>query len=460
MQPVDIGTLASSLRDDRGGGAGGALFGMSSEALRAVVEGLGLPKYRAVQLGDALYKQRVAKLEEITTLPVEVRERLAAEGYGVGLPEIVQTAKSVDGTERYLVRLADGETVETVWMPGGDGGERGDGSVAAEEEEGEVGNAVDAVEAQVSKAGRGAPSRGAAQPTLRGEAAKDGPPGLKDGPPGFVAGSVAEIGDGYKRATICISSQVGCAVNCQFCLTAKLGIKRNLTAGEIAGQVAAVLNRQRVRIGSGKGVETPSRINLVFMGMGEPFLNYDAFMKSVHVLRTMGIPESRMTVSTSGIEPSIRRFAEEPVRPKLALSLNASNDAVRREIMPITKKWDIAALLEAVGSIPLGKREYVTFEYVLLGGVNDQPEHVREVLALLAGMKAKVNLIVWNPGPGIAYHQPKPEDVAVFHRMLIDGGIPTFTRRPRGRDIYAACGQLKRTVDAEPGLVEISATRN
>jgi 23S rRNA (adenine2503-C2)-methyltransferase len=192
------------------------------------------------------------------------------------------------------------------------------------------------------------------------------------------------------------------------------------------------------------------------MGMGEPFLNYDAFMKSVHVLRGMGIPESRMTVSTSGIEPSIRRFAEEPVRPKLALSLNASNDAVRREIMPITKKWDIAMLLDAVRALPLGKREYVTFEYVLLGGVNDQPEHAREVLALLKGMKAKVNLIVWNPGPGIDYHQPKPEDVAVFHRMLIDGGIPTFTRRPRGRDIYAACGQLKRTVEPA-GLVEIAA---
>jgi 23S rRNA (adenine2503-C2)-methyltransferase len=401
---------------------------MSAEELRAVVEGLGLAKYRAVQLGDALYKQRVGTLEEITTLPAEVRERLAAEGYGVGLPEIVQAAKSVDGTERYLVRLADGETVETVWMPGGDGGERGDGSEAASEEEGEVGDGEDAVEAHISKARRVAP--------------------------GF--GNDKEK-DGYKRATICISSQVGCAVNCQFCLTAKLGIKRNLTAGEIAGQVAAVLNRQRVRIGSGKGVETPSRINLVFMGMGEPFLNYDAFMKSVHVLRTMGIPESRMTVSTSGILPGILQFANEPVRPKLALSLNASNDAVRREIMPITKKWDIRALLDAVGSIPLGKREYVTFEYVLLGGVNDQPEHAREVLALLKGMKAKVNLIVWNPGPGIDFQQPKPEDVAVFHRMLIDGGSPTFTRRPRGRDIYAACGQLKRTLDseAEPELVEI-----
>jgi len=380
----------------------GALFGLDREELRDLAGRLGLPKFRAVQLVDALYKQRVEYLDAVMTLPAGVRERLAAEGFEVGLPKIVQSAKSVDGTERYLMRMADGETVETVWMPGGDGGERGDGSEAAAEEE----------------------DQGAA--------------------------------NGYKRATICVSSQVGCAVNCQFCLTAQLGIRRNLTAGEIAGQVAAVLNRHRVRLGSGKGVETPSRINLVFMGMGEPFLNYDAFMKAVHLLRGMGIPESRMTVSTSGIEPAIRRFAAEPVRPKLALSLNAPNDAIRREIMPITKKWNIQALLEALRAIPFGKREYVTFEYVLLGGVNDQAEHAREVLRLLKGMKAKVNLIVWNPGPGVAYTQPSQEDVAVFHRVLVEGGIPTFTRRPRGRDIYAACGQLKRTVE-DTGLVTIGA---
>jgi 23S rRNA (adenine2503-C2)-methyltransferase len=232
-------------------------------------------------------------------------------------------------------------------------------------------------------------------------------------------------------------------VNCQFCLTAKLGIRRNLTAGEIAGQVAAVLNRHQIQIGK-------DRINLVFMGMGEPFLNYDAFMQSVRLLvEGMGIPESRMTVSTSGILPGIERFAQERVRPKLALSLNASNDEVRERIMPITRKWNIAALLEAVLKIPLRTREWVTFEYVLLGGVNDQPEHAREVLALLAGMRAKVNLIVWNPGPGIDYVQPLPGDVAVFQKMLIDGGIATYIRRPRGRDIYAACGQLKRTIAEE-----------
>jgi 23S rRNA (adenine2503-C2)-methyltransferase len=250
---------------------------------------------------------------------------------------------------------------------------------------------------------------------------------------------------GYRRATICISSQVGCAVNCQFCLTAKLGIKRNLTGGEIAGQVAAVLNRHGVKIGK-------DRINLVFMGMGEPFLNYDEFIRSVEILvKHIGIPESRMTVSTSGIEPAIRRFATEPLRPKLALSLNASNDVVREQVMPITRKWKIGQLLDAVKTLPLGKREWVTFEYVLLGGVNDQPEHAREVLDLLDGMRAKVNLIVWNPGPGIDYTQPKPEDVVVFQKMLIEGGMPAYIRRPRGRDIYAACGQLKRTVSEEPG---------
>jgi 23S rRNA (adenine2503-C2)-methyltransferase len=348
---------------------------------------------------------------------------------------MAQTALSVDGTERYLMRMGDGETVETVWMPDGDGGERGDGSEAAEEEVGETDEIAAAGDAGSSAALRNDKQNG-------GYWSRRG-----DGRARANFGTLAE--NGFRRATICISSQVGCAVNCQFCLTAKLGIKRNLTAGEIAGQVAAVLNRHRIQIGK-------DRINLVFMGMGEPFLNYDEFMKSVRLLvEGMGIPESRMTVSTSGILPGIERFAQESVRPKLALSLNASNDVVREQIMPITRKWDIAALLEAVLKIPLRNREWVTFEYVLLGGVNDQPVHAREVLALLAGMRAKVNLIVWNPGPGIEYHQPTPEDVAVFQKMLIGGGIATYIRRPRGRDIYAACGQLKRTV-AEEQLVEIA----
>ena len=422
-----------------------SLFGLGLAELTGLMAGLGQKPYRARQVFEALYKQRVASVEEMTTLAGSLRARLVEEGWQVGLPEMAQTAVSVDGTERYLIRMADGETVETVWMPDGDGGERGDGSEAAEEEAGEVETAEEAV---AGEAGSSA--------ALRNDNQKSNGKGNDDG--GYWSrrgngreranfGTLAE--KGFRRATICISSQVGCAVNCQFCLTAKLGIRRNLTAGEIAGQVATVLNRHRIQIGK-------DRINLVFMGMGEPFLNYDAFMGSVRLLvEGMGIPESRMTVSTSGILPGMEAFARETVRPKLALSLNASNDVVREQIMPVTRKWKIAALLAAVKKIPLRTREWVTFEYVLLGGVNDQPEHAREVLALLAGMRAKVNLIVWNPGPGIDYHQPTPEDVAVFQKMLIAGGIATYIRRPRGRDIYAACGQLKRTV-AEETLVGIA----
>jgi 23S rRNA (adenine2503-C2)-methyltransferase len=407
-----------------------ALFGKNLADLTELMQSFGQKPYRARQVWEALYRQRVASVEDMTTLSHELRERLMTLGWSVELPEIVQTARSVDGTERYLMRMADGETVETVWMPDGDGGERGDGSEAAEEEAGEQVDAEEAVAAGNQKTGywdrRG---NGRAKSNF---------------------GTLAE--KGYRRATICISSQVGCAVNCQFCLTAKLGIKRNLTAGEIAGQVAAVLNRHAIQTGK-------DRINLVFMGMGEPFLNYDEFMKSVRLLvEGIGIPESRMTVSTSGILPGIERFAAEDVRPKLALSLNASNDVVREQVMPITRKWKIAELLEACKQIPLRTREWVTFEYVLLGGVNDQPEHAREVLALLSGMRAKVNLIVWNPGPGIDYVQPKPEDVARFQKVLIEGGMPTYIRRPRGRDIYAACGQLKRTVseDNAPQLVNLA----
>ena len=396
-----------------------ALFGKSLPELTELAATLGQKPYRARQLWDALYRQRVSAIDDITTYPAALRETLAAE-CTIGLPEMVQTAVSVDGTERYLMRMDDGETVETVWMPDGDGVEN-------------TGDAEDA-------------SDNRADATLEKAAKRSGLPIDKRN-----WGALAAAG--YRRATICISSQVGCAVNCQFCLTAKLGIRRDLTAGEIAGQVAAVLNRHKVQIGK-------DRINLVFMGMGEPFLNYDNFMKSVLLLvEGIGIPASRMTVSTSGIEPAIRRFALETVRPNLALSLNASNDVVREQIMPITRKWKIAQLLDAVRTIPMTKRDWVTFEYVMLGNINDQPHHADEVLALLKGMHAKVNLIVWNPGPGIAYTQPTPEAVDIFQQHLIRNGLPTYIRRPRGRDIYAACGQLKRTVEPVPAaeLVQLIA---
>ena len=389
------------------------LFGLSLIELTALMERLGQKPYRASQLFEALYRQRITSLEQATTLSQALRDTLAAEGYTVGLPEIVQTARSIDGTERYLIRMADGETVETVWMPDGDGGERGDGSQAAEEEEAEDSEA------------------------------------RTTNPAAFP----------YRRSTICVSSQVGCAVNCQFCLTAKLGIRRNLTAGEIAGQVAVVLNRHNVEVGSARGINTPARINLVFMGMGEPFLNYANFMDAVRLLTVMPIPESRMTVSTSGILPGIQQFATESVRPKLAVSLNASNDTVRESIMPITRKWNIATLLEALATIPLRNREWITFEYVLLGGINDSLEHADELIALVRGTRCKINLIVWNSGPNMPFHEPPQSGVSAFQKRIMAAGIPAYIRRPRGRDIYAACGQLKRTVESVPTpLVEITST--
>jgi 23S rRNA (adenine2503-C2)-methyltransferase len=198
------------------------------------------------------------------------------------------------------------------------------------------------------------------------------------------------------------------------------------------------------------------RINLVFMGMGEPFLNYDEFMAAVRLLvNEASLAESRMTVSTSGIVPGILRLAGEAVRPRLAISLNAPNDAIREAIMPITRKWKIEDVIGAAGQLPLRPRERVTFEYVLLGGVNDGLQHAEELAGLARGapMPVKVNLIAWNPGPGIGYETPAPEQVAAFQQRLIARGVPAFVRRPRGRDIYAACGQLKRTeAEIQPAL--------
>jgi 23S rRNA (adenine2503-C2)-methyltransferase len=175
-------------------------------------------------------------------------------------------------------------------------------------------------------------------------------------------------------------------------------------------------------------------------------------MAAVRLLvQEVGLSPQRMTVSTSGIVPGIERFAEEPpeVRPKLAISLNAPNDAVRSEIMPINRKWPIETVMDAVRQVRLRSHERVTFEYVLLGGVTDRPEHAAEVARLVkrTGLPAKVNLIAWNPGPGIAYEMPRAADVDAFRRALANEGVPVYLRRPRGRDIFAACGQLKRTVD-------------
>ena len=206
-----------------------------------------------------------------------------------------------------------------------------------------------------------------------------------------------------------------------------------------------MLDRHGVEVGR-------DRVNLVFMGMGEPFLNYANFMAAVRLLvEEVGLSPQRMTVSTSGIVPGIERFAQEPptLRPNLAISLNAPNDEVRAAMMPINRKWTIDAVIAAVRKIRLRTRERVTFEYVLLGGVTDRPEHAAEVARLVrrTGLPAKVNLIAWNPGPGIPYTMPSPAAVEDFRQRLVAEGIPAYLRQPRGRDIFAACGQLKRTVE-------------
>ncbi|MGH9521260.1 MAG: 23S rRNA (adenine(2503)-C(2))-methyltransferase RlmN [Terriglobales bacterium] len=392
------------------------LLGLSRQELSDVCGKFGQPAYRGSQLAEALYRRRLDSLLSISNLPLALREVLAGE-YETGLPDIQKRFVSVDGTVRYLISFSDGQSVETVWMPEGDDGEAGDGTEAGDEEEiVSAGLPQSKIENQKSRMDLGGPPK----------------PGL--------------LGWGNRRrATICVSSQAGCAVNCQFCMTALLGLQRNLTAGEIVGQILRVLGDHQVQVES-------ERVNLVFMGQGEPFLNYENFMKAVRLLvEEVGIPASRMTVSTAGIVPRIHDFGAEPVRPKLAISLNASTESQRREIMPITSKWTLDRLMAAAREFPLHPRERLTFEYVLLDAVNDSREHAREVVELLRGIRAKVNLIALNPGPDIPFGTPAEERVHAFQQTLIKAGIPTFIRRPRGRDIYAACGQLKRTE-----LVEIA----
>lgn len=238
------------------------------------------------------------------------------------------------------------------------------------------------------------------------------------------------------RQTICISTQVGCAVDCHFCLTATLGLIRNLTAGEIVGQVLIALEENRDTL--------KPQTNVVLMGQGEPLLNYDAVTAALRILldpKGLAITPKHATLSTSGILPGIERLAQESVRPKLAISLNASSNQQRDKIMPINKKYPIEALLEACARYPLRPWEHLTFEYVLLGGFNDSPDDARRVAKLLANLRVKVNLIPWNPGD-LPYDEPDQRRIDEFQRILTLKDIPAFVRYSRGQDVMAACGQL------------------
>ncbi len=319
------------------------------------------PAYRAKQIYDALYRGQASDLITISTLPADLRRELARR-HPWGLPEIAHVYNAADGTRRYLLRLADGRTVETVWMP---------------------------------------------------EEARD---------------------------TLCISSQVGCPVECKFCMTALLGLERSLTAGEIVGQVLLLARENRLRQDGG-------RLNIVMMGQGEPLLNLANVIKATRILLDpsgFGLSPRRITISTAGIIPRIEELGREPVRPKLAISLNASTEETRRELMPITRKYHLKDLLDACRRYPLRPWEKLTFEYVLLKGVNDSDADARRVVKLLANLNCKVNLIALNPGPEIPYERPEPERVTAF-QQIIRKSLPCFIRKPRGLDIYAACGQLKRS---------------
>ena len=339
-----------------------ALVGKELGDLTALLASAGEQSFRARQLYHALYRQRIEALESVSVLPSALRARLARE-FDTGLPEQSERFTSKDGTVRYLLRLADGKTVEAVFIPERD------------------------------------------------------------------------------RDTLCISSQVGCPVDCKFCLTALMGIERNLTAGEIVGQVLHLCRAHQL--------EPRTRpLNIVMMGMGEPLLNLQAAASAIRLMADpegLAIPLRRITVSTSGIIPKIDEFAQLHQRPRLAISLNASTQESREALMPITKKHTLAELIAACERFPLRPWERLTFEYVLLGGVNDSDEDARRVTRLLGKIKAKVNLIALNPGPGIPFEAPSEERVQAF-QAIIQRGHPCFVRRPRGQDIFAACGQLKRTV--------------
>lgn len=358
------------------------LLGKSKDDLREILVAMGEPAYRGGQIYHALYAERKLDLASMTNLPLGLREKLAKETT-ISLPVVKQRFASTDGSVRYLFELSKG----------------GSGDFNAEGTEG----------AEKRKPLRAASVEAVFMPS-----------------------------DG--RQTICVSTQAGCAVDCQFCMTAQLGLIRNLTAGEILAQVLLPLEEHKEKLAP--------RTNIVLMGQGEPLLNYDAVMAALRILldsQGLAIAPRHATLSTSGIVPGIERLAGETLRPKLAISLNASCDEQRDVLMPINRKYPLRVLLEACKKFPRGVREYVTFEYVLLGGVNDSPEDARRVAKMMTELgRVKVNLIPWNPG-ALPYSEPTAESIAAFHKILLDRGVPVFTRYSRGRDVMAACGQLALT---------------
>jgi len=333
------------------------LAGLEIGELEQQLEALGIAKFHAHQLYRWIFKRGVTDFELMTDLSKGLRTRLREE-FALTTPVVVSDETSVDGTRKFVLRLADGKRIESVFIP--------------------------------------------------------------DTP----------------SMTFCISTQVGCAMACDFCLTGKMGLVRHLTAAEIAGQVRVLAQATGL-------LDSP--FNIVLMGMGEPLHNYDNTMKALRILHAepgLAISPRRVTLSTVGIVPALDRLAREPLMPNLAISLHATTEEQRTRLVPPNRKYPLAEIIAACRRFPLKNRSRITFEYVLLAGINDTPEDARRLVKLLAGIKAKINLIPLNPAPGIPYERPSDERVDRFAQILADRHITVSVRKSRGRDIRAACGQL------------------
>ena len=361
---------------------------MGRAELGALLVSLGEPAWRGKQIFSGLLRQRWVRWEQFSNLSKALRDRLEAE-VDLTWPAIVQSQSSSDASTKHVFELRDGRQIEGVHMPNF---VRGSGL---------------------------RPTR--PEPPRHGQAQPD--PGFED--LGWV--------------TLCLSSQVGCAMGCTFCATGQMGIIRNLSAAEIVGQVVAMLNHH------GHPLERP--VNLVFMGMGEPLHNLDHLMAAFETLTDpegLAIPPRRITVSTSGLVSGIDRLASHSRRPRLALSLNATTDIRRSMIMPVNRVWNLEALAEALGRFPLQSGERITLEYVLMKGVTDSLEDGRRLAAFARRFPSKVNLIPFNPHEGSGFEPPEEARVGALCRLLSDTGLSVSVRRSRGQDVAGACGQLVR----------------
>jgi 23S rRNA (adenine2503-C2)-methyltransferase len=333
------------------------LADLERPALESALDARGHKRFHARQIFRWIYRHGVTNIDAMTDLSRELRATLASD-FTLTTPALALREVSVDGTEKFLLRLADGTHIESVFIP--------------------------------------------------------------DTP----------------AMTFCISTQVGCAMACAFCLTGKMGLVRNLSAGEIAGQVRVLADALTMR---------DKKFNIVLMGMGEPLHNYDETMRALRILADehgFDMSARRITLSTVGLLPALERLAKEEVMPNLAISLHAPTDLQRGELVPINKKYGVAEIINACQRFPLNKRSRITFEYVLLAGVNDSPQDARKLAKLVAGIRSKVNLIPLNAAAGIPFERPSDDVIDRFAKIVADHGVIVSVRKSRGRDIRAACGQL------------------